>query len=149
MNEQIGKIGIIHEDGETFLAPARKVSKITSIKKWDTAFRVYATIYSEANPHRASEIFQYIDVIHTLSSANTWESVMYYDFTFRQLMASKPWRSWAKTYTQGWNLAFNSNFSANKVGNNFNRNSGNGNGNGNGRGSRPVSKDWRRLLLEV
>ena len=22
-------------------------------------------------------------------------------------MASKPWRSWGKTYTQGWNMAFN------------------------------------------
>ena len=24
-------------------------------------------------------------------------------------MASKPWRSWGKTYTQGWNMAFNNN----------------------------------------
>ena len=30
---------------------------------------------------------------------------MYYDMTFRQLMSQKPGRSWAKIYTQLWNLA--------------------------------------------
>ena len=37
-----------------------------------------------------------------------WESVAAYDFMFRQLMAEKPWQSWAKTYTQGWNLTLKS-----------------------------------------
>ena len=103
---QDNRLGLVYEDGEAFLAPAKKVNKINSFRKWDTAFRVYSTIYTEANPHRASELLQYVQVIHLAASNNPWENVAFYDFTFRQLMASKPWRSWAKTYTQGWNLAF-------------------------------------------
>ena len=103
---QDNRLGLVYEDGEAFLAPAKKVNKINSFRKWDTAFRVFSTIYSEANPHRASELLQYVQVIHLAASNNPWDNVAFYDFTFRQLMASKPWRSWAKTYTQGWNLAF-------------------------------------------
>ena len=103
---QDNRLGLVYEDGEAFLAPAKKVNKINSIQKWDSAFRVYSTIFSEANPHRASELLQYIQVIHMAAANNPWESVAFYDYTFRQLMATKPWRSWAKTYTQGWNIAF-------------------------------------------
>ena len=87
--------------------PMPKTGKINSIKKWDQAFRVFAAIYTHANPERASEIWQYIYVIHTAASANSWDNVYYYDVNFRELMASKPWRSWGKTYMQGWNMAFN------------------------------------------
>ena len=44
---------------------------------------------------------------YTAAAANPWDNVYYYDINFRELMASKPWRSWGKTYTQGWNMAFN------------------------------------------
>ena len=87
--------------------PAPKSRKIINIKKWDQAFRVYAAIYINANPERASEIWQFVYVIHTDAAANHWENAYYYDVNFRELMASKPWRSWGKTYTQGWNMAFN------------------------------------------
>ena len=33
-----------------------------------------------------------------------WDNVAYYDYTFRQLMAEHPQRSWAKTYAQLWQL---------------------------------------------
>ena len=88
-------------------APHAKTAKINSIRKWDQAFRVYVAIYTHANPERSSEIWQYIYVIHTAASANPWDNVYYYDVNFRELMASKPWRSWGKTYTQSWNMAFN------------------------------------------
>ena len=87
--------------------PVPKTGKINSIRKWDQAFRVYAAIYTNANPERASEIWQYVYVIHTAAAANHWDNMYYYDINFRELMASKPWRSWGKTYTQGWNMAFN------------------------------------------
>ena len=85
----------------------RNSSRISNVRKWDQAFRVYAAIYTHANQDRASEIWQYVYVIHTAATANPWENVYYYDINFRELMASKPWRSWGKTYTQGWNMAFN------------------------------------------
>ena len=87
--------------------PMPKAGKINSVRKWDQAFRVYAAIYTHANPSRSSEIWQYVYVIHTAAAANPWDNVYYYDINFRKLMASKPWRSWGKTYTQGWNMAFN------------------------------------------
>ena len=89
--------------------PVAKARKINSIRKWDQAFCVYAAIYTHANPERVSEIWQYVYVIHTAAAANHWDNVYYYDINLRQLMASKPWRSWGKTYTQGWNMAFNNN----------------------------------------
>ena len=99
------KLELMMQDGQSYFGPSSSEAKINSVRKWDQAFRIYATIYTQANPHRASEIWQYIHVIHTAASTYNWDNVAYYDFTFWQLMAAKPWRSWAKTYTQGWNLA--------------------------------------------
>ena len=73
--------------------PTPKTGKINSIIKWDQAFRVFAAIYTNANPERASEIGQYVYVIHTAAVANPWDNVYYYDINFCELMASKPWRS--------------------------------------------------------
>ena len=61
--------------------------------------------YSQAQPNRAVEIWQYMHVINVAVSAYQWSNVAYYDLTFRQLMAFRPERSWAKTYNQGWNLS--------------------------------------------
>ena len=157
-NEHDNRLGLIHEGGEMFLAPARKTSKINSIRKWDSAFRIYATIFTQANPHRASELLQYVQIIHTAAANNPWDNVAHYDFTFRQLMATKPWRSWAKTYTQGWSIAF-SHSNNNNNGNsgsfqsrqqNFNSkgnsNSGNNNNNNRRQGGQRTWKDdccWR------
>ena len=115
--EDAPPIQLIKKGGNTYLGSAVRETKITSLKKWDQAFRVYSTIYCQANPSRSAEILQYVDIVHNIASSYPWDSVMYYDVIFRQLMASKPWRSWAKTYTQGWNLALKSrinesNFSA-------------------------------------
>ena len=96
----------IYEEGQTFLAPvSNRQSKITNIRKWEQAFRVYAAIYSGANPSRAQEIWQYVYVINLAASTYTWDNVANYDYTFRQLMEFNPKRSWAITYRQMWNLA--------------------------------------------
>ena len=94
------------KNGETYLAPgnAEKEIKINGISKWDQAFRIYATIYSQSNPTRSSEIWQYVDVIHRAAKTFNWANVAHYDYVFRQLMAEYPNRSWAKTYTQMWNM---------------------------------------------
>ena len=100
MNEQHG-VQLLTKNGQTFLAPASTEKKITNIRLWDQAFRVYATIYTKSNPERAREICQYVHIIHTAASTYSWSNVSTYDFMFRKLMASKPWRSWSKTYAQG------------------------------------------------
>ena len=95
---------IINQGGNTFIAPKEREIKINNITKWDQAFRVYAAIYAKANPERSVEIWQYIDCIHKAAKTFHWDCVANYDFTFRQLMAEYPERSWAKIYTQMWNI---------------------------------------------
>ena len=95
----------VQRDGGTFLVPAQKDNKISSFRRWEQAFRAYATMYCGANPHRSKEIWQYITVINTAASSYLWENVYNYDVTFRHLMAFNPQRSWAVTYNQMWNLS--------------------------------------------
>ena len=101
------KLEILHEliSGEesTFVSLGER-NLITNVRRWEQAFRVYAAVYSEANPARAAEIWQYMYVINTAAGSYQWDNVYEYDYTFRQLMAKKPHCSWAKTYNQAWNL---------------------------------------------
>ena len=96
----------MHKKGQTFLTPvAQHESKISSVRRWDQAFRVYATFYCGANPSRAREVWQYVDVIHTAAASYAWDNVYNYDVTFRHLMEFNPNRSWAVTYNHMWNLS--------------------------------------------
>ena len=95
----------VSHEGMTYLVPVQDKEQKINIKRWDQAFRIYAAIYCKANPSRAGEVWQYIYVIHSVASTYQWKNVAYYDYTFRQLMAEKPSRSWGKTYIQMWQLA--------------------------------------------
>ena len=107
---------LVSKGGPTYFAPKSNDVKITGIGKWEQAFRIYAAVYSKANPNRSAEIWEYVYVINAAASAHSWESVAFYDYTFRQLMAAKLMRSWAKTYLQGWNLAMSHSSSSNVAG---------------------------------
>ena len=137
------RIRLCQEEGETFLAPVKSAPKINSIKKWDSAFRIYTTIFAGANPERGTELLQYAHIIHTAAANYPWENVAFYDFTFRHLMASKPWRSWAKTYTQGWNLALNSLSVSRNTSNGASTSYSNNNNNQKTRSFQQKEKDWR------
>ena len=95
---------LINRDGASFWVLIEK-EKVNSLRKWDQAFHIYAAVYSKANPHRSHEIWQYMQVITTAAASYVWENMSEYDTTFRQLMAAYPQCSWAKIYTQMWNLA--------------------------------------------
>ena len=84
--------------------PVDRDNKITNVRHWEQAFRIYAAIYSQANPHRAAEIWQYVFVINSAASAYAWDNVASYDYTFRQLMVCNPMRSSVNIYHQMWNL---------------------------------------------
>ena len=92
-------IGLYQRDGLTYFAPAKNDQKISNIHKWEQA------IYSKANPHRTSEIWQYVYGINTAANSFHWNNVAEYDYTFRQLMSTYPTISWAKTYVKGSNLS--------------------------------------------
>ena len=105
-NYKDNKMDLIFKDGRSYFVPAgSNDSKILGVRRWEQAFRVYAAIYSEANPGRAAEIWQYVHIINMASSTYTWENVSNYDVTFRHLMAANPHRSWAKIYQQMWSLS--------------------------------------------
>ena len=100
------RMELVSKNGSTYFTPVQdRNNRITGVCKWEQAFRVYAAIYSQAQPLRATEIWQYVYTINLAASSFHWDNVAYYDYTFRQMMSQKPNRSWAKTYTQGWNLA--------------------------------------------
>ena len=131
----------VTRDGMTYLAPVQdRDCKINSIRKWEQAFRVYAAIYSKANPGRASEIWGYVYTINTAASSYHWDNVAQYDFTFRQLMHEKPWRSWSKTYMQGWNISLRDPTGRNSTGHQIFQNNNNFSNTGS---SNRCFGDWR------
>ena len=95
----------VNKNGETYWVPAESDQKISGVRRWEQAFRVYAAIYCNKHPLRSSEIWQYVYVINTAAVSYNWENVAYYDYTFRHLMEKNTKRSWAKVYNQLWNLA--------------------------------------------
>ena len=104
-NSEDNRLEWVQRDRNTFLVPAQRDTKISSFRKWEQAFRAYATIYCGANPQRSKEIWQYISVINTAAASYLWDNVYNNDITFRHLMAFNPTRSWAITYNQMWNLS--------------------------------------------
>ena len=129
------RVELVSKEGHTYFK-SMKESQINGLRKWEQAFRVYAAIYTENNPKRSVEIWQYMHVINVAASSFQWENVANYDLTFRQLMSYKPHRSWAKIYNQGWNLAMRDPLSRNNTANQQN-NSNHRASQGNGR------RDWR------
>ena len=99
------RMELVNRDGQMyFVSASNKDNKIRNVRRWEQAFRVYAAIYSAANPHRSHEIWQYVYVINSAASCYVWEEVAQYDYMFRQLMSRNPGRSWAVTYTQMWQM---------------------------------------------
>ena len=135
----------VRGDNGTYLVPAKKQSKINSFRRWEQAFRVYATIYCGANPTRAKEIWQYISVINTAANVYVWGNVYSYDVIFCQLMQFNPGRSWSITYNHMWNLSMRDPLPSNSKMGRFNNSNANlgwtgqgnkGNGGGTPRGVR-------------
>ena len=102
------RMQLVNKDGVSYFVPSvDKETRIDNVRKWEQAFRIYTTIYCKANPTRAGEILQYVDIIHRAAAIFNWDNVAKYDYVFRQLMAANPHRSWAKVYTQMWNITLN------------------------------------------
>ena len=75
---------------------------INSYKKWLKAFKLYANIYTKANPWRVKEVFDYIETIEEAAEKYSWNNVYAYDIEFRKLMQTYPKRSWGVIYNRGW-----------------------------------------------
>ena len=137
-----GRMELASKDGAFFFVPAgeKEVTKISGIRKWEQAFRVYAAIYSKANPHRAAEIWQYVYIINLASNSFSWDNVACYDYAFRQLMARHPERSWSTIFQQMWSLSMRDPVHRNSTGGGqqfgLGQDRGNNSGNQHGRNNR-------------
>ena len=135
---------LIYKDGHSYFMPAPIENRISGVCKWEQAFCVYATMYSQVNPNRSAEIWQYVHTINTAASAYVWKNVSNYDVTFRHLMAQYPQRSWAKIYNQMWSLSMREliqrNFNQNQ--NSASANHGKGGKNSNGKGGKHPNYCW-------
>ena len=134
------KLEWVQCDGSTFLVHASKTSRINCFRRWEQAFRMYATIYCSKHPNRSKEIWQYISVINTASLAYNWDNVYHYDVVFRQLMEFNPSCSWAVTYNQMWNLSM-----TNPIMSNQNRRGGNSSSNFQQQGSFASVQNARQM----
>ena len=109
VNSNENRLEFVSKEGRTFFVPQYDResvnNKITGIRSWEKAFRVYAAIYTRANPHRGAEIYQYVHSINLAAASFVWENVAHYDFQFRKIMSDNPQRSWAKIHNQLWSLS--------------------------------------------
>ena len=146
-SEDGNKMELVNRNGLSYWVEKDREAKINNVKKWDEAFRIYSTIYTQAHPERAVEILQYVDTIHVAAASYAWENVYKYDKKFRQLMAAKPHRSWAKTYTHMWNLCLtepiNRNFGNQGFSQGYNSNNNNTSGGRNRQGNGRDNVCWK------
>lgn len=99
------KLKLTNDDGETYYIPPAgdtNPNAINSFRKWERYFRVYAEIYSTANPSKAGEILQYMDSIENAANLYAWENVEKYDRLFRQHMEKFPHRKWSDRYKSAY-----------------------------------------------
>ena len=92
------------KNGKTYWIPVHETSSINNFNKWEQAFRVFANIYTKANPNRAAELIEYNRLIHTASLSFAWDNVYLYDKEFRLHMSRYPQRSWAIILQQAWSM---------------------------------------------
>ena len=76
------RMELVNKGGETYIMPVEKDNRITNVRHWEQVFRIYVAIYSQANPQRSAEIWQYVFVINSAASTYIWENVASYDYTF-------------------------------------------------------------------
>ena len=68
------RMELVSRGGKTYIMPLDKENKITNVRRWEQAFRIYAAIYSQMNPHQSAEIWQYVFVINSAASTYAWEN---------------------------------------------------------------------------
>ena len=97
------RMDLVTKEGYSYFVPfTERDQKVNNVKKWEQGFRAYATIYSEANPHRAAEIWRYVHTINDAAATFQWDNVAWYDYQFRQEMAEFPQRCWSRINGHLW-----------------------------------------------
>ena len=83
-NSDDQRLELVHKGGQVYFKPAeRETGGITSLYKWEQAFRVFYNIYTQSLPSRASEFIQYNYIICTMAMSYSWDNIYTYDREFR------------------------------------------------------------------
>ena len=69
-------------------------TSISSLQKWEQAFRVYSNIFLKEHPETATELVQYNHVISTAATSYISENIYSYDKEFHQHMSVYPNHNW-------------------------------------------------------
>ena len=90
------------KEGHTVLKPDPPKIRITTISAWTSAFLVFASIFVDFHPHRAQEMFKYIQIIR--SAAVRFGSLGWrlYDKHFRMRQERKPMNPWSALDSELW-----------------------------------------------
>ena len=102
--EEEDLLQLVRKNGMTYYAPVKDGTVINSFSKWEQAFRVFSTIYTQEFPHRSSQLIQYNHVIHDIAQSYIWSNVYAYDKDFRIHLSKNPQRSWAIILQQSWSM---------------------------------------------
>ena len=101
---------MVNKGGHAYWAPESDVAEsrrasglsISSLHKWEQAFRIFSHIYTTAHPGRATELTQYSFIIHDAAQSFPWDNVYSYDVIFRRHMSRFPARNWGIILQQAW-----------------------------------------------
>ena len=91
-------------EGHTVLKPDRPKIQITTIAAWTSAFLVYASIFVDFHPHRAQEMFKYIQIIRSAAVRFGSSGWRLYDRHFRMRQERKPMNPWSVLDSELWFL---------------------------------------------
>ena len=76
------RLELINNNGRPELRTVTDSENIGSFHKWEQAFRVYSTIYTDRYPERAKQLLQYNHIIFSASLTYVWNNVYAYDIDF-------------------------------------------------------------------
>ena len=121
------RLELVHKGGQVYFMPAeRETGGITSLYKWEQAFRIFYNIYTQSHPSKATELIQYNHIICTVAMSYSWYNIYTYDQEFRTHLGTYPDQSWSIVLQQAWSMCLKD-----RIGGNSNANfSGHGQKNG-------------------
>ena len=115
------RLEIVTKNGQTFFQPIteRERVDISSLYRWDQAFRIFSAIYNEVHPHRATELLQCSHIIHHAAQIFVWDNVYAYDIDFRLHLSRHTEHSWGIILQQAWSMRLQDRlYKQNQIGNN-------------------------------
>ena len=82
--EEDQRMEMVNRGGLSYWVPIsdRNSSSISNIVKWEEAFRIFSSIYTEGNPSRGVELIQYCNIIHEAALEYPWEMFMHMTESF-------------------------------------------------------------------